>query len=348
MIVFIVAGGSGTRLWPLSTPSYPKHLLKVNSDKTLIQNTLERAKMLTDESSIYVYTESSHVDHVKKQLKDFEQSHILVEPARRGTANCVLYALQFLKKKGIPKNEAVALIWADHVIRDARGFADTFKRAAGASEKHGRVVFIGAEPANPSTAFGYIEHGSDYDGEKQIFEFKDFHEKPDKDTAEKYLETGRYLWNMGYMVTTTAAFEAAAQKYSPDFYEGYQKLLNSTEKDFEKVYLSLKNDAIDYAFSEKLREALVMPGSFDWIDVGSYSDLHAISFQDSEGNYVNGAKIATENVTNSYINNETETPIAVVGLDNVVVINSPNGILVINKNFSQKVKDVANKLSEAS
>jgi mannose-1-phosphate guanylyltransferase len=344
MIAVIIAGGSGTRLWPMSTPSYPKHLLNLTDESSLLQNTLARARKLTDDSKILVITDSSHTQHVVDQLSDFDTANILSEPARRGTASCVLYAMQHIKQLGLDKNEPVVFLWADHLIRDQEGFITSFKRAASLAKKYEKVVFIGAEPTYPSTGFGYLEHGKKFNQEENVYDLVSFHEKPEANVARKYLRSGRYFWNMGYLVSTLNVFEAMCKQYSPNYFESLQTLVKA--KDVKKAYLDLENIAVDYAFSEKIKEAIVIPGNFDWVDIGSFKDLHEISDQDNGGNHIKGDFIELENTTNSFVRNDVETPVVVIGLDNIVVVNTKNGILVTNKNYAQKVGDVAKRLQQ--
>jgi mannose-1-phosphate guanylyltransferase/mannose-6-phosphate isomerase len=345
MISVIIAGGSGTRLWPLSTPDYPKHLLSLTNERSLLQNSLDRVSDLSDSDKTFIITEASHAHHVRDQLSELPKDNLLIEPARRGTSNCVLLAMRHVNKLGLPADEPIAILWADHLIRDENGFKRTFKRASRLTQKYKKVVFIGAEPSYPSTGFGYMEHGQEIDNEPETFELLRFHEKPDHATADKYFESGRFFWNMGYLVTTLESFEEAVETYAPHFWQTYQQLLAAD--DLEAAYLKLESDALDYAFSERVKGALVIPGSFDWTDVGSFGDLHDISVHDKEGNYTHGESIVLDGVTNSYIHTQGGIPLAVVGLDNVVVIQSEHGILVTNKNFAQKVGDVSKKLQQA-
>lgn len=341
MIVVIIAGGSGTRLWPLSTPEYPKHLLKLTNEKSLLQNTLERAKKLTDFDKIFIIPESSHINHVKDQLDNFPEHQILVEPARRGTASCIIRALLHIKSLKLNEDEAVAFLWADHLIRDERGFISSFKRACSLVEKYKKNVFIGAEPTYPSTGFGYMHKGASFNGDQGVYELEGFVEKPDLKTAKRFFSSGDYLWNMGYLVTSVNVFERDAEKFAESLKKRYDFL--SSAADIDQAYLDLESQAIEYAYSEKLKGSLAMAGGFDWIDIGSYADLHSISALDEAGNHIKGENVIVEGSTNCFVQNETGKPVAVIGLDNVVVIDSPNGLLVVNKNFAQKVGDVSKK-----
>jgi mannose-1-phosphate guanylyltransferase len=187
MIVVIIAGGSGTRLWPLSTPDYPKHLLKIQGEsKSLLQNTYARAKWLSDK--IYVVSEVGHIHHVKDQLPDLTDDSFIVEPARRGTASCILSALVRIGQLN-STDEPIVFLAADHYIRDVNGFAHSFKVAADASKRSGRIVLIGVEPDYPATGFGYIEKGTLLDEQSFIYNVNAFKEKPNYEVAQDYLKS---------------------------------------------------------------------------------------------------------------------------------------------------------------
>lgn len=343
MIVVIIAGGSGTRLWPLSTPDYPKHLLKIGDDKkSLLQNTYARAKRLTDK--IYVASEAGHIHHVKDQLPELDEANFIVEPARRGTANAIVAALAELSKTEDP-DEPIAFIHADHYIRDTGGFIQSFRIANKASKQHGRIVLIGVEPDYPNTGLGYIQKDGLLDEELYIYTVDSFKEKPDYQTARDYVRSGNYLWNCGYFVGSLNTFEAKMQSYAPALLRSYEKLKSVGAKDFEQAYLDLENEAIDYALIEKVPDLLVVPASFDWMDIGAYGDLSKAIGAAEDGNYVQG-KVELEQVRNSLVENQEDKPVAVIGLDNCVVINTPEGILVARKDLSQKVGDVSKRLQD--
>jgi mannose-1-phosphate guanylyltransferase len=344
MIVVIIAGGSGTRLWPLSTPDYPKHLLRLTNERSLLQNTCARVKKLADPERIFIVSEASHADHVIDQLDgEVPAENILAEPARRGTASCFVLALNEIKRRGLD-DQAIFFLWSDHVIRDTRGFVGTATQAAMLAEKFEKMVFVGVEPTFASTGLGYMEKGERLEnGFKNAFELKKFVEKPDRKTATHYFQSGNYLWNTGYLVATRSTLEREIKDHSDQLWQSYQELLKS--KDVKETYLGFENQVIDKALSEKVTDGLVVPGTFDWLDVGSFLDLHGASEQDVEGNHLKGENIEVEQVTNSYVRNEQDLPVAVIGLDNVAVIATKNGLLVTNKTYAQKVGDVSKRLN---
>ncbi len=341
MIVVIIAGGSGTRLWPLSTPDYPKHLLKVGgSETTLLQKTYKRARKLSDQ--VYVVSEASHIEHVRAQLPDMPPHCFIVEPARRGTANCIIAALCQVAKTHDSK-EPIAFVHADHYIRATTGFKHSLRLAAEAAKTHRRIVLVGVEPNYAATCFGYIEKGDLFDAKLLAYDVGSFKEKPVFEDAREYLRSGNYLWNCGYFVGSIDTFIQKMKAYAPDLLASYQALAAASAENYEAAYLNLESQAIDYALIEKVKDLLVVPAEFDWMDVGSFDDLHKAIGGDQRGNSSLG-KVVIEAVTNSLIQNCEDKPVMVIGLNNVVVVNTPNGILVARKDHAQKVGEVSKRL----
>jgi mannose-1-phosphate guanylyltransferase/mannose-6-phosphate isomerase len=344
MIVVIIAGGSGTRLWPLSTKDYPKHLLKLTNERSLLQNTYDRVKDLSDD--IFIVPEKSHVKYVYQQLPEIPRKRILAEPGRRGTASCFLMALSEIKKQGY-EDQAVLFLWGDHLVKDRAGFSKSITQFAKIAENKKKLIFMGGEPTYPATGFNYIHVGKPLKGFKKVYELEEFVEKPNKATAEKYFLGGDYLWNSGYLLGTVATFEKEIETNAPKLWANYQRLLNQKLPKafgFKKLYMSLPNEVIDSALSEKVKDAIVVCTPFDWADVGSFHDLHSVSEQDKTGNHIKGDNIELADVTDSYIRNEADVPVAVIGLSNVAVIATENGVLVTNKEQAQKVGDISKRL----
>lgn len=341
MIIAIIAGGSGSRLWPLSTPNYPKHLLTIDGDdRSLLQHTYDRARELSDD--VYIVSESSHIDHVREQLPELSQDAFIVEPARRGTANCIVAALAHISKQH-DADEPIAAIHADHYIRDIDGFKHSFKVADDVSRETGRIVLVGVEPDYPATGFGYIQKDDIFDEDHLVYGVKSFKEKPAHDLALEYVNSGNYLWNCGYFVGSVNTFKAKMQQYAPELLANFEKLTQSTPETYKDTYLAFESEAIDYALIEKVQDLLVVPASFDWMDLGSFNDLHKAVGGDEQHNHIYG-KVETEEVANSFIQNHDDKPIAVIGMDNVVVVNTPNGLLIARKDLSQKVGDISKRI----
>ena len=339
MITVIIAGGSGTRLWPLSTSDYPKHLLKLTGDRTLLQSAYDRARRVGE--TVYVVTEVSHAHHVKEQLADIPEENFLIEPGRRGTGNCIMFALDVISRRH-DKDEPVAFVHSDHNIRDIEGYARSLQLAAKASVDTNKVTLIGIEPTFPATGFGYIERDGEL-GDTGAYNIESFKEKPDYTTAQEYVRAGRYLWNCGYFVGSVNTFMSEINAVALDLKESYDRLsavVDVPSAEYNEVYLSFPELVIDYSLAERSHNLAVVPANFDWMDIGSFKDLHEANESDEQGNFFKGAAIYGEEVENVYIHNEEEKPIGVIGLDNIVVVNTPDGILVARKDLSQKVKDI--------
>jgi mannose-1-phosphate guanylyltransferase/mannose-6-phosphate isomerase len=341
MITVIIAGGSGTRLWPLSTSDYPKQLLNLIGEGTLLQQTYGRAVAVSSE--VYVVTEASHAHHAKNQLPELPEDHFLIEPGRRGTSNCILMALDIISRRH-GKDEPIAFMSADHVIKDTEAFKDSFKKAEAVSREQGIITLIGIVPTYPASGFGYIKEGKKVG---DAYEVESFKEKPDRATAEQYLESGDYVWNAGYFIGSTDTFLNEIKRSSEVMQSGWEML--SAVKDFpsdnyDQTYLSLESNTIDFSLMEPAKELLVLPASFDWADVGSFRDLDGLVEKDSDGNYQKGGGIKTIETQDAYIRNEEDKPIAVIGLSDVVVVNTKDGLLIARKDVAHKTGDVAKKL----
>lgn len=346
MIVLIVAGGSGTRLWPLSVPEYPKHLLNIVGENSLLQNTFERAKKITSIDKIYISTEASHSDHVIAQLPEIDKRQIIIEPARRGTMPCITNALQIIAAQH-GEDEPIASIWADQHIRATNAFAETFEYAGKVSQKYERITLVGIEPEAPSIKFGYIEKDGRIPDEPFLHSVNSFKEKPDHETAQSYLSSGDYLWNAGYFVAPYKVFKASISQYADRHWtEQLEKIAHSRSvAEANEIYLDYKDEAIDTALIENVPDLMVVPGTFDWADVGSFDDVHKISPQDEEGNTVHGENIHIVDSQEVYVrNHDMVKPVAVVGVDNIVVVNTQHGVLVMRTDQSQLVKKVVGML----
>lgn len=345
MIIVIIAGGSGTRLWPLSTSTQPKQLLALTSERTMVQQAYDRARKLGD--TIYVVTEASHAGALRVQLPELPDEAFLIEPGRRGTAHCIVLALDYINRHH-DRTEPIAFIHSDHNVRDVQGFAHSFATAARISRERGCITLIGIEPTFPSTGFGYIQRDGVIDAQAGVYNVESFKEKPDYETAKRYVESGNYLWNCGYFVGSVEVFMREMQQSAPALWSNYQTLASIADfgsEAYNHAYLALDNQVIDIALIEKAHQLAMVSASFDWMDIGNFKDLHDAVTKDEAGNYAYGDNIHTINVANTYIRNEQpDKPVAVIGLDNVVVVNTPDGVLVARRDVAAKCGDIAKKL----
>lgn len=310
----------------------------------MLQIAYDRATRLGD--TVYVVTEASHAHHVREQLSELPEEAFLIEPGRRGTAHCIVFALDVIARKH-GKDEPIAFIHSDHHVRDTDGFAQSFKLAAEVSTERHEITLIGVEPTFPATGFGYIQRDGAIDAESGVYRVESFKEKPDYETAMQYVKSGKYFWNCGYFVGSVNTFLTEMDRSAPALKESFEKLAGVAEPSsaaYNEAYLALDNQVIDIALIEKAKSLAVVSASFDWMDVGSFKDLHDVVDRDQQGNYLQGEGIHALDVENVYVRNEESKPIAVIGLDNVVVVNTPDGILVARKDVSHRTGEVAKKL----
>lgn len=347
MIIVIIAGGSGTRLWPLSTSTQPKQLLALTSERTMVQQAYDRARKLGD--TIYVVTEASHAGALRAQLPELPDEAFLIEPGRRGTAHCIVLALDYINRHH-DRTEPIAFIHSDHNVRDVQGFAHSFATAARISRERGCITLIGIEPTFPSTGFGYIQRDGVIDAQAGVYNVESFKEKPNYETAKRYVESGNYLWNCGYFVGSVEVFMREMQQSAPDLWSNYQTLASIADfgsEAYNHAYLALDNQVIDIALIEKAHQLAMVSASFDWMDIGNFKDLHDAVAKDEAGNYAYGDNIHAIDVASTYIRNEQpDKPVAVIGLDNVVVVNTPDGVLVARRDVAAKCGDIAKKLQK--
>lgn len=336
MIIVIIAGGQGTRLWPLSKPEHPKHLLSLINDDSLLQNTINRVKSLTE--SIFIIPEESHADKVQQQLPEFANK-LLIEPARRGTANCILYALAKLKNK-FSSDEVVVFLHADHHIGDIRSFKKAVDSAVKASDNLNKITLIGVAPDYPATGFGYIKSGEEIDSQNgvPVLKVEEFVEKPDEKTARKYLKSHQYLWNVGLFAGSIKTFEREIQKNNTSMWERYNLLL----KDQYDEYLNFPIEPIDTALIEKIDDLAVVPGKFDWADIGSFKDLYEI-LRNGESNVHRGGVYDVDSKDSIVL--ADKKPIITIGLEKMIVIDTPEGILVCPLDKCQLIKEGVEKLN---
>ena len=348
MIIVIIAGGQGTRLWPLSTNHKPKHLLSLTNEKSLLRNTYERVSKLTDK--IYIIPEQSHADQILEHLPELTEENLFVEPGRRGTASCIMLALAKLHAK-YGDDEDVAFLHADHHITNPTLFTDAVELAVSSARKNNTICLIGLNPTYPATGFGYIKLGDKAKGLNgaEVFEVDSFVEKPDLKTAQDYLKSGQYLWNLGLFAAPIKSFVSAFKQYNQPLYAKYQELLEViNDKDaLDKKYLSFDNLVIEYELMEKIHKPLVVPGAFGWADIGSFSDLHEI-LGSANDNVVrtNGNESSLLDCDGCLVmSTNTNKPVITIGLRDIVVIDTPNGTLVCHKRRAQDIKKALEQLT---
>ena len=336
----IMAGGVGTRLWPLSRAGHPKQFLALNGDKTMLQQTVERLSDLPVSQSIIVCNEA-HRFFVAEQMREIDAlGKIILEPVSRNTAPAI--ALAALTEK--EDDPLLLVLAADHVIKDKRAFTECILQAVPHAES-GKLVSFGIVPTEPNTGYGYIEAGPVVEGACEVMTFK---EKPDSITAARYLRDGGYYWNSGMFLFRSSRYLEELQVYRPDIAEACLKATQNMSSDLnfirlnEEAFVECPEESIDYAVMEKTKEAVVVPMDAGWSDIGSWSALWDVSDKDDSGNATAGDVMLLD-TTNSFVRAD-EKLVTLVGLDDVVVVSTKDATLVARKDKVQDVKVIASQL----
>jgi len=338
-----MCGGSGTRLWPLSRALFPKQFIPLVNDTSMLQDTLLRLPEKSKEP-VFICNEE-HRFLVAEQVRQLSQSQgtILLEPEGRNTAPAV--ALAALNAIGKDKDAMLLVLAADHVIKDEKAFHQAISQASKAAQK-GKLVTFGIVPTHAETGYGYIKKGiQQAEGTYQVAQFV---EKPDQAVASDYLASGDYLWNSGMFLFKASRYLEELAKFRADILEMCEQAMAGVEQDYDflrpnkSAFLACASESIDYAVMEKTDAAVVIPLDAGWSDVGSYSALWEVCQQDKSKNVLKGDVIA-QTTTNSYIHSQNKL-IATVGVDNLVVIDTPDAVLVANKDKVQDVKKIVEQL----
>ena len=340
----VLAGGSGSRLWPKSRAALPKQFLALTSDQTMLQETLQRLDGSSAANPIVICNDA-HRFLVAEQLRQMGGDHggIILEPVGRNTAPAI--ALAALHAMQTDDDPVLLVLAADHLIKDSAGFQAAVSKANELA-MDGNLVTFGIVPDQAHTGYGYIKGGEAIGVGMKVDEFV---EKPDLATAQQYVDSGNYFWNSGMFMFKASVYLAELKKHAPEMYSICEQAIASESKDLDfiridpEIFATCPDDSIDYAVMEKTALAAMVPLDAGWSDVGSWSSLwETADNKDENGNVIVGDAIL-EGVNNSYINSE-ERLIAVVGLDDVVVVETKDAVMVANKNKVQDIKNVVNKL----
>lgn len=344
----IMAGGQGTRFWPWSSEEKPKQFLSIIGKESLITQTYNRLKDFLKEENIFIVADKKYLKAVKEALPGFNEANYIAEPSPRNTAPCLMLANIVLSQ--IQGDARLIAAPADHYIPERDIFADQFTAALEMAEEK-CIITCGIKPTLPHTGYGYIEFDdckSYPRGDTQFFNVLGFKEKPKIDDAEKYLAAGNYYWNSGMFVYKLSYFKELLKEYSPYYFGEYLELEN-TLNDREALaarFNAIKPQSIDYALMEKVKEVKMFKARFSWNDVGAWSSVYELNEKDRQNNVAAGRNNIFIDSTGSLIFSTEEKPIAVIGLHNVIVIDTEHGILVANIEETQKVKDVIAELKK--
>lgn len=336
MYSIVLCGGSGTRLWPLSRKNYPKQFLNLYSDKSLLQETFLRMKEIMPIENIILISNEKNFFNVYNQIKEihpgFKKNQVLVEPESLNTAPAIAYGMKYLSDEmKIKSDSPVIILPADHFIGKKASYLSLVKKSM--EEVKNNIGTIGITPLKPETGYGYIKKGNK---NGYFFKVDEFREKPDKKTAQRYLKSGKYVWNSGMYLFNYQTFVEEIHKYAPEI----SKWINLDMGKFLKNFKKMPSISIDYALSEKSNKVVVFEGDFGWSDIGSFDSLADVLLKkkDKDKRHV---KIDSENI---FIHTETNKLIATLGVKDLIIVENNDSILIQKRGESERVKEVVDFL----
>ena len=337
-----MAGGVGSRFWPVSTTEFPKQFHDMlGSGETLIQKTFSRLSKLIPIENILILTNERYNALVLEQLPQVQPDQVVLEPAMRNTAPCILYASLKIKKKN--PNAVMVVAPSDHWIEDEVAFTQNLQQCFDFCEQENALLTLGIQPTFPNTGFGYIEF--DQTDSSAIKKVNQFREKPDYETAKHFLEQGNFLWNGGIFIWSVQAITSAFDQFQPElnrlFLKGENVYNSPNEVAFiQEHYPQAENISIDYAILEKAANVYVLPATFDWNDLGTWGSLHEKLDKDAQNNAVINATVILENASNNIIRSEGKKLVIVDGLDDFIIVDKGDVLLIYPKGKEQDIKRI--------
>ena len=346
----IMAGGVGSRFWPLSRKDKPKQFLNlVDEDRSMIQSTVDRISKISSPENIFIATNDRYAKKIDKHLPEVPTENITVEPMRKNTAACIGLASLYIEKKD---PEAVMVVLpSDHLIKYEDDFLEVISSAVEIAKRGDNLVTLGIRPNHPETGYGYIDYGNKYDeiNDNKVFEVNAFTEKPDRATAKRFVNDGTYLWNSGIFVWKVSTIRKMFKKHMPKLHQSLEIMKEAIATPQEKETLTaefkkLDSVSIDYGIMEKAENIYVIPGSFGWDDIGSWPALERVEKRDKHGNVIKGEHIGID--SENIIVHGNDKIVATVGLDDVVIVDTEDAILVCDKKRAQEVKEIRKLLND--
>lgn len=351
--VAIMAGGIGSRFWPRSRRDLPKQFIDIlDTGKTLIQQTWDRFRQVVPADRIYIVTNEQYADLVREQLPGADPAHILGEPVRRNTAPCIAYAAQAIDMRDDGARMLVAP--ADHLITDEAQFRDVLKRALAHLDEYDDLITLGIRPTRPDTGYGYIQYDEDQALEVEggpVYKVKTFTEKPSVELAKTFMRSGDFLWNSGIFAWRVSGILDAVRRYLPEIGDAFAELRDTigTPEEAEatrKAYSLVTNISIDYGVMEKAENVRVIPASFGWSDLGTWGSLYEKYAHDYLGNAVNGRHVMIYDATNCMIMAPDNKLVVLQGLDDLIVIDTPDVLLICEKEKEQHIRQITSDVKK--
>lgn len=348
----IMAGGTGTRFWPLSTRKKPKQFLDIlGTGRTLLQLTFDRFRNICPVENIFVVTNEIYKDIIAEQLPELSENQVLYEPKKRNTAPCIAYANY--KIETINPEANIVVTPSDHLIIKEQEFLTVIKNGLEFTQEHKALLTLGINPSRPETGYGYIQIDRSEESKENdnIFRVKTFTEKPNLDLAQKFYESDEYYWNSGVFIWSLETIKNAFKEYLPDidelFYKGLDKY--NTEEEYEfisDVYFKSKSISIDYGIMEKADNVFVYTSDFGWADLGTWGSLQEFLDKDEQGNSVSGDNVMLYNVNDSIINLPKDKLVVINGLEDYIVVDTEDKLLIYKKEDEQEIKDVVETIKK--
>lgn len=349
----IMAGGGGTRFWPLSRKERPKQLLNLSGQDVMVNETIDRVTASVGEGNVFIVTNVSQAELMHEETQSrLPKSHILAEPAARNTAACIGYAaMEIIKKYG---DGVMVVMPSDHFIKDTAEYTRVLNAAIEVAENNDTLVTIGIKPTFPATGYGYIKAKADSNTnigqtEKQYFIVEEFVEKPDEDTAKKYVADGNYTWNSGVFIWKASVILDRFKELLPDVYECLEKIgeamgTSDEQKVIDKIYPTIPKISVDYGIMERSKDVVTIAGDFGWNDIGSLDMLRIMKEADENGNVTYGQQVNID--TKDCIIYGDDKMIATIGLKDVIIVQTKDAVLICDKEKAQDVKCVVDELSK--
>ena len=343
--VVIMAGGVGSRFWPMSRTPHPKQFIDIlGTGKSLLQQTYERSKKVVPVKNIFIVTNADYRSLVMEQLKGIKPSQILLEPGRRNTAPCIAYAA--FRINAINPEASMVVAPSDHLILKDKEYVDLINKALAEVEQKDALITLGITPTRPDTGYGYIQF-EESDDDQGVHKVKSFTEKPDLAMAKELVKSGEFLWNAGIFIWSVKSILKALETHMPEefqlFNEGVDRFNTRDEKKFiQTAYMQCKSISIDYGIMEKAKNVFTLAADIGWSDLGTWGSLYSYSNKDAEGHVIQGRNVLTYDSKNCIVNVPKHKLVVLQGMKDMIVVENDDILLICKQSDEQQIKRIVN------